>query len=486
MEVDARALDAASLEADVCVVGAGPAGLTIARTLATRAATHVIVLESAGRGLDPGAQTLSDGTTIGDPYASPILSRYRQAGGTAAIWNTWLGDEVGAKYVALDAVDFEAREWWPLSGWPFDRASLEPYYDKARLLCGLAPCGDAGRDEPAGDLALLTRDSSLLTTDLYEFGPARLFTDAYVRELQRSRNVMLCLHATAVRLGTDADGRSITHVRAARVTGRPLRVKAKLYVLATGGIENARLLLVSNGAGRPALGNQSDLVGRCFMEHPRDRAGRLIPADRGLLDRCGLHEFRHTTTHGVLMRRLTFADEARRRERLPAMSVTLLPRRRVFPWWRGRGRNEPVGLLINLEQVPDRENRVALGTDRDRFDTPKPEIHWRWRERDRENLGRIRALVAAELERSGVGRVTFDEEALPDPNAHHHMGTTRMHRDPRHGVVTEDGRVHGVANLFVAGSSVFPTSGFANPTLTILALAVRLSEHLDGRLATGG
>src|SRR5262245_33752827 len=260
MEVDVRTLDAASLEADVCIVGAGPAGLTIARSLSMRGDVKIIVLESGGRGPDPEAQALNDGTTIGDPYAGPAVSRHRQAGGTAAIWNTWFGPEAGGKYVALDAVDFEAREWWPLSGWPFDRASLDPYYERARSLCGLTPSGEAGLDAPGSDRPLLARDSGLLTSGLYEFGPARLFTDTYVRELQHSRNVMLCLYATAVGLATDAEARSVTHVTAARVTGRPLRVRAHLYVLAAGGIENARLLLLSSGAGRPALGNQSDLV----------------------------------------------------------------------------------------------------------------------------------------------------------------------------------------------------------------------------------
>ena len=482
MEVDARTLDIASLDADVCVVGGGPAGLTIARTLAMCGAARIVVLESGGHGPDPDAQMLCEGTTIGDAYAGPGASRHRQAGGTAAIWNTWFGHEPGSKYVALDAIDFEAREWWPLSGWPFDKASLEPYYARARSLCGLGPYSDGGRDRTSPDRPVLALAPGLLTPDVYQFGPARLFTHAYVQELQKARNVLLCLHATAVRIATDDAGRSVTHVDAARVSGRLLRVRANLYVLAAGGIENARLLLASNGLERPSIGDQSDLVGRCFMEHPRDLACRLVPADGRVLDRCGLYAF-HQGPTGIVMGRLTFTDEARRREQLPGMSVTLLPRARAFGWWPSR-RHDAIELVINLEQAPDRENRIALGTDRDRFDMPKPEVHWRWRDLDRHYLTRIRTIVAGELERSGIGRlVLFDPDAAPDPNAHHHMGTTRMHHDSRRGVVTPDGRVHGVANLFVAGSSVFPTAGFANPTLTIVALAVRLAEHLSNLLA---
>jgi choline dehydrogenase-like flavoprotein len=159
------------------------------------------------------------------------------------------------------------------------------------------------------------------------------------------------------------------------------------------------------------------------------------------------------------------------------------PRRRTG-WSRLRGkprRFAALELLLNLEQAPDPDNRVTLDAACDRFGLPKPTLHWRWRALDQANLVRLRALVADELERHGLGRVEV-ADAPPDPNAHHHMGTTRMHRDPRRGVVDEHTRVHGLSNLYVAGSSVFPTSGFANPTLTLVALSLRLADHLEKQL----
>jgi len=150
MEVDARTLGAPVLDADVCIVGAGPAGLTLARELATRG-RRIVLLESGGRNPDPAAQALSDGTTTGDAYAGPGVTRHRQAGGTARIWNTRFGDEMGAKYAPLDAVDFEARPWWPLSGWPFDRAQLDPYYERAQALCGLGRFAYRGEDWESPD-----------------------------------------------------------------------------------------------------------------------------------------------------------------------------------------------------------------------------------------------------------------------------------------------------------------------------------------------
>ncbi len=498
MEVDARTLGAPQLDADVCIVGAGPAGLTLARELAG-CRRRIILLESGGRAPDADVQTLNEGTTTGDAYAGPAPTRHRQAGGTAQVWNTWFGDEVGAKYVPLDAVDFEARAWWPLSGWPFDRAHLEPYYARARACCGLDSDAPDGDDRDIAERPRLALSPGPLTTGVYQFGASRLFTEVHLADVRRAPNVLLCLNTTAVELERDPGTRRITHVRAMGLTGRTLRVRATLFVLAAGGIENARLLLLAD------LGGDAGMVGRCFMEHPRDVSCRLVPSDPRLVEGCGLYDM-HQAARGIVMGRLAFTDEARRRQELAAMSITLQPlpppprwpavealrtralgpRPRVRTGWSeapGRYRRSPgFELLINLEQVPDLENRITLGTDRDRFGLPRAAIHWRWRALDRQNLARIHAIVAAELEGHGLGRVEVSAGAPVDPNAHHHLGTTRMHRDPRRGVVDEHARVHGLANLFVAGSSVFPTGGFANPTLTVVALALRLAEQIDKQL----
>jgi choline dehydrogenase-like flavoprotein len=135
-------------------------------------------------------------------------------------------------------------------------------------------------------------------------------------------------------------------------------------------------------------------------------------------------------------------------------------------------------VLLNIEQTPHPENRVALSTRRDALGVPFPALHWSWRADDHARLERLRALVARELE--AIGTVTIDHVLRPDPNAHHHAGTTRMHDDPRFGVTDAHGRVHATDNLYVAGASTFPTAGFVNPMLTIVALSVRLARYLDG------
>jgi choline dehydrogenase-like flavoprotein len=474
MQIDARTLpDGHTLEADLCVVGAGPAGITLARALAA-SDLRVAVLESGG-GFTPdrNAQALCDGTTVGDPYAGPLLTRRRQAGGTVNDWNTPVGAVMGAKYVPLDAADFSERPWLPRSGWPFDLAELEPYYVRAHEVCGLGPYTYRAEDWADAGRAPLSLRSELLTTGVYRFGVGGMFTDRYLREIARAADVVLYLHATAVELETDRAGERVTQARLRCLTGRELRLRARAFVLAAGGIENARLLLLSGGGDPHGLGNGHDLVGRCFMEHPRDRSYTLVPYERTPMAFYVMHD----TGRGPVMGRLALSEEAMRREHLLNMSITLFPPRRNYLVRRRR-----VRLLINLEQAPDPDNRVTLGAQRDALGLPKVQLEWRWREADQRNLERLRGVLGRELGR--LGRLV-SAPVPPDPNAHHHLGTTRMHRDPRQGVVGVHGRVHGLANLFVAGSSVFPTGGYANPTLTIVALALRLADHLRPQLTSG-
>jgi choline dehydrogenase-like flavoprotein len=271
-------------------------------------------------------------------------------------------------------------------------------------------------------------------------------------------------------------------------------------VLATGGIENARLLLASNGVEVAGLGNRHDLVGRFFMEHPHTHSGEYLPsaAARPL----GLYRL-HRRGPVEVLGLLALSPALRRSERLANASATLAPRPQGGALERGLGvviagfegvdanaQGVPRFALSNAgEQVPNPESRVQLSYERDALGMNRVALKWRLSADDRGSLRRSHEILAREIGRAGLGRV---KPGLGDPSgawpfdvngARHHMGTTRMHVDPKQGVVDADSRVHGVANLFVAGSSVFPTSGSANPTLTIVALALRLADHLKQELA---
>jgi choline dehydrogenase-like flavoprotein len=144
-----------------------------------------------------------------------------------------------------------------------------------------------------------------------------------------------------------------------------------------------------------------------------------------------------------------------------------------------------------MEQAPNRESRVMLGEERDRLGCARVALCWSLTSLDRRTFDRGHEILHEELRRANVGSLETAfgpaDDAWPPGlrGARHHMGTTRMHVDPRRGVVDPQCRVHGISNLYVAGSSVFPTGGAANPTLTIVALALRLAEHVDGALRAG-
>ena len=511
MELDARRIpDGTVLEANICIVGAGPAGIALAHEFIGHK-VDVLLLDSGGLKPEEHVQELNEGAVVGDPYAGLRKTRCRGVGGTVCLWNTPVGSELGAKYVPLDPCDLEERADFPHGGWPFDYSHLEPFYQRAQTLCGLGPLAYEGKDWSQGEHACLALDGERLATRVYQFGVARLFTRSYPRDVGRSVNTCLCHHATVYELETEGRGRRVVGAKLAGLSGGQLRVRATIFVLAAGAIENARLLLLSNGSSSDALGDRHGWVGRCFMEHPRDYALTLIPRSPDLFKAAAFYDAHPARDGTIVGGRVALDERAIRTARLPNASVTLLPRPKMEPssiGVRARllsrlrhlvGRQPRSGygwsrisemsrtfdafqLQVNFEQRPNPENRVALARKRDLLGLPQAEVHWRWREEEQANLERLRTVLASGLEGAGLGQVVVHTGLRPDPNAHHHAGTTRMNADPRYGVVDADGRVHGTDNLYVTGGSVFPSAGFANPTLTIVALALRLADHLKLRI----
>ncbi len=506
MDMDAHELSERSvLETDLCIVGAGPAGVALAHEL-VGTDIDVIVLESGGLEPEPSILALNDGEVVGDPFAALRETRHRQLGGTARLWNTPVFGEMGAKYVPLDSVDFEHRPWLPHSGWPFGLQELEPFYRRAQTLCGLGPFAYDAATWTGPGLEPLALPGPHFTSRVFQVGVRRVFPDEKLAALRSASNLRLCRRATVVRLETDGGGQRVSSAEVASPGGPRWRVRADRFVLAAGAIENARLLLVSGSEG---LGNSSGWVGRCFMEHPRDRALTLLPRSAGFYREAALYDMHRSYDGTPVFGRLAMREEVLRSERLLNTSVAFLPQPRpraqrlrdlvseLPGLWRLTRRLPAAGhgwsrvtapqlwfsgftVLILVEQAPHPENRVVLGSTRDDLGVPRVQLHWRWRAEEQAALERLREIVAGELEAAGLGRVHWSSDARPDPNAHHHAGTTRMHSDPQHGVVDPDGRVHGLDNLYVTGGSVFPTAGFANPMLTIVTLALRLADHLKG------
>jgi choline dehydrogenase-like flavoprotein len=308
-------------------------------------------------------------------------------------------------------------------------------------------------------------------------------------------------------------------------------VRARLVVLAAGGIENPRLLLLSRGVHRAGLGNDRDLVGRFFAERLSARTGFIVPAGPDLTGSAGFYDAREVAPGVRLQGALRLRDAAQRERQLlncafflasrsqsmtaeavrSAATLAKARRRRPLPpGMLGHFRNIATGLgdlgafardhlrrpdelrrvlvlRAQAEQAPNPDSRVTLGTRRDRFGQPVAQLDWRPAPSDRASIRASQEVLDAALRQAGLGHVELmlgdeDPPALLEGNFHH-LGATRMHTDPSLGVVDADCRVHGVRNLYVAGSSVFPTYGCSNPTLTVVALALRLADHLKKQLA---
>jgi choline dehydrogenase-like flavoprotein len=539
-------------EADVCIIGAGPVGVALARRL-LGAGLVIYLVESGGEQPSRDADALARGEILGEPVHAPEENTRRAFGGASHAWDIRTGLPLPhVRYMPLDEEDFEAHPWLPHSGWAFPHAKLAPYYAQAQKLCGILPVDDAADRWEEPGATRLALEAFGIRTAMCQFGPSEIFHRTYREELriaERAGQLRLLLHTTALRLIPADDGAAVREILCARPDGSRLRIRARVCVLACGGFENPRLLLLSQDASPAGLGNSHGVVGRYFHDHPLIFAGEFLPTEPGLFARAALYDIR--MARGVqAMGYLALTSDARRRLQSFSLATFLFPRpeprathalealrdgirtlqghgpmpagplkaaklfaRRPGVTLRGlaaalRGRpvlsgfkaggwsrqSPPAGgwrsfhLWQQVEQSPDPANQVVLGSARDRFGRPVPALLWRWSAEDDARVARAQDLLAEALRAARLGRLDPVRQdgrtALAYPaGAHHPMGATRMHTDPRFGVVDADCQVHGVANLFVAGTSVLPTGGSANPTLTALALALRLADHLSARLS---
>ena len=488
------------MDCDLCIVGAGAAGIALARELEGSGA-RICLLESGGFSLEEETQNLyagdSTGTLSGPESLYLLGSRLRFFGGTTNHWQGWTR--------SLDASDFEERPWVADSGWPISKADLDPYYDRALRLLGLPAHAETEAGLEGEGLHRVIPDTEWLRTAVYFLKPVR-FGVAFRPGLERSEEVRVLLYANALALRTGEDGKRVERVDGATLGGGRFSVHARRFVLAAGGVENARLLLLSHDVQAQGLGNDHDLVGRYFIDHPHLDGGKALlfrsREDLGLYQyhRPGGADFARIGAlalteqaqreHEVLnlsveLREVSKVSETAQHLSAAARAVDRLGEPSAAP---DAGDEAPpvMAMLVRSEQSPRRDNRVTLDDELDTLGQRRAHLHWELTTDDRQSIRRGIAVMARELGHHAAGRVRvqyYEPEPWRGSHAgYHHLGTTRMHQDPKRGVVDADCRLHGVENLWVAGSSVFPTSGFANPTFTILALALRLADHLKGQL----
>lgn len=513
--------DGARLEAGVCVIGGGAAGITLARELA-RAPIDVLLLESGGFEYSLQTEALYAGELTGLDLFSISSSRLHYLGGTTNHW--------GGQTMPLDELDFEPRPWVPTGGWPIRKSDLDPFYPSAQEICDLGPESydpEYWRRRVGGSLFRL--DPDRFKNVVYRFSdPPTRFGKKYRKELESSDRIRCYLNSTVTEIVADENGRTVNHLEVACLEGPRFRVRAKTYVMACGAIETARLLLLSDRHAQRGLGNEHDQVGRYFMDH--------LGYDSGAIRLAGPAKARplyDVTEAGDRLVRagLALSPKAQRQEKVLNMSMLLTGhegsleavealkrilgalRHGRLPDHLGRdvaevlrnwdslagkayhhffppesdeesGAPDYYRVRNRLEQAPDPESRVTLAADRDALGCRRPHLNWKVSGLETRTLSRAHELLGAQLGKHGLGRLQIADKLedgawLQDAEPqYHHMGTTRMSDDPKQGVVDRNCRVHGIGNLYVAGSSTFATSGQAHPTLTIVALALRLAQHL--------
>ena len=521
MFIDARRLpNETQIQSDICIVGAGAAGITLAREL-TGGRMDVCLLESGALEFDPKTQSLYRGDNVGFPYYDLELLRLRYFGGTT---NHWSGT-----CRPLDEIDFERRDWVPHSGWPFDKSHMDSYYRHAQTICQLGPYDYEPAVLETDKNPPLPFKGNRVTTAISQQSPPTRFGQVYRDEIRTAKNIRTYLYANVVDIETEPSSQKVSRLRVATLEGRQFWVSSKVFVLATGAIENARLLLNADKVQRNGLGNQYDLVGRYFMEHLSVPGALLLPSDPNLrTELYSLRKVKDVTGQAYLV----LAPETLRQEGLLSVRAWLTPTspqelmRNVSGWTvsaerllkEGRTGNldtsfmkdlwnvisdidevaiysyrklvRPargvLSLYYHIEHAPNPDSRVSLTSERDQLGMRRVKLSWQFGDPERRTLRRTNEIIGEELGRAGIGRIQAiqSDAASGWPpglrGAWHQMGTTRMDSDPTRGVVDENCRVHGLSNLYVAGSSVFPTSGYTNPTLTIVALSLRLADHLKG------
>ena len=528
-------------ETDICIVGAGVAGITFASEF-IKSNIRVLLIESGDLKPDDKSTELSKVTNSGLPYYKMEEARAKSFGGSSHLWSVDINEEMeGVRLRALDEIDFEKRDWIPESGWPFSKTEIDPYYEKAHEIfkMGHYSYDPVFWSSSKGNGFLHFKNNTIENT-LFQFARKDIFYRHYLDEIRDAENITLLLNATVSNIQLNDSLNSVNQLEVI-TNEKTVRVESGIVVIAAGGIDNPRLLLLSDKQLPTGIGNRYALVGRYFMEHPHqwNDVGWFYPANAEVYTKEHVYGIHHKQGQ-ALMAYLKIRDEVLREKKLPGFVLGMdrlnkqhftgkfktrtalnnikdvVKRRRAaqrLPSYAmefiqhgcryvssrvkmqlsNRKKQEPMteftGIQINYmaEQIPNPNSRVTLSRNKDSLGLRMADLHWKVTPKDLQGFEQSLKIIDRALRDEGLGYQDIEYDTgiagKEIKGGYHHMGTTRMNNDPRKGVVNENCKVHGIHNLYIAGSSVFPTSGYANPTLTIAALTVRLSDHIKNEIA---
>lgn len=525
--VDALKLDSFSIfRSDVCIIGGGAAGIAIAREF-VGTKYSILLLESGGFSYDDETQSLYDFENIGHSLRAQkgYISRNRYLGGST---NTWHGG-----CAPLNSIDFEKREWVPESGWPIQKSDLDQYYRKASQVFRLPKFENFNL--PIWRQFILQDYSKFLDGEILCPEPLLLanrpinMRSEYADQLKNTPNIQICINANVTELESNAAQNAVEKLHVSSLNGNHFHVHAKHYILACGGWENARLLLLSRRHSASGLGNQYDNVGRYYAEHPKIMLGNIVPTTKTLRSPV-LFWKRRLSNDGFVRLGIRLSDSVQRKEKLLNHYIQLMyphsmseaiassddllknlglsrstihklvkfaPHAfRLLDAFERRILNLPlrfkqIAIFNHFEQIPNRESRVTLSNQRDALGMNLLKVDLKVSTEEKHCMVRFQKILGSVFKEQCIGNLTSSfppiETEWPGlTDSSHHIGTTRMSVNARKGVVNENCQVHGIHNLFIAGSAVFPTGGHINPTLTIVALSLRLADFLKHAVLAKG
>jgi choline dehydrogenase-like flavoprotein len=516
--IDARQLkDQQLLNADVCIVGAGAAGITLARSFANQK-FEVLLIESGGFELEGQTQSLYAGKNLGLLYHPLSACRLRFFGGTTNHWSGYCRSN--------DEIDYEGRPELGLPKWPVGHNELSPFIEQVGKELNI----DSGENDARAVISQKGWDSDALLYDKdietksFQLVQNRRLGPRYKTELTKQSNLRIVHHLNLKEVSLEELGESVEKLNCKTLNEKEIFVKAKKYIIACHGIENARILLASNSVQKSGIGNEYDHVGRYFMDHIHIHASRFYPSKKFPQIYDWAQAYRdHLNIN------LSFTDDFQRANKLlsyycrfrpavysdtetdsefhflmsnysrkgdleflktffsamksPLSGLKYLSSKRHLKYF--------LPLYFNLdhriEQAPNRNSRVVLSDRLDEIGNRIADLDWQINEYDVDSFKRGQDYIVKKLSALGWGRFQLEDiDSVMVKNKvaghYHQIGTTRMSEDPKNGVVDNNCKVHGVDNLYIAGSSVFPTAGYSGPTMILMALALRLSEHLKAEL----
>ena len=480
---------------DVAIVGAGAAGITLALELEASGLSVAILEGGQGAWTELSQNRYQGEVSTGEGFSYPALDRWRLRyfGGTTNHWVGWCR--------RLEENVFTQRSNGLGEGWPFQRSDLEPDYQRAMELCTLGrDLFDAETLTTDADLPVLVKATDVLATPVWRF-PKQLRFASYYRSRLSESPIKIYFGANC--MGFTFEGKtsspraSLVHIK--NENGLDFELSAKFFVLASGGIENVRQLLLAAQSQKQI--NRSGNLGLGFLEHPHGAVGAVLCGDHTPEDLAGVIGYPKDIDGTQFKVGVGLNEEVSAERGMINTSFTLeplqtIPREALHgdaiqnlwqstqPTALGGTGSQVIGIYARTEQRWNSASRVSLISAKDDLGAVRARLDWRVLAQDVADIRTSLGLVGGELLKAGFGPMTFGDPISFQTmeGGGHHLGGARMHISADQGVVNENSQCHGIDNLYAVGGSSFPTAGFSNPTLTIVALAVRLARTLRERM----